>query len=345
MSCAGILVALLSIWCKFAFVDETNYPPIGELHSWKVPMCLTLSYLLSLPLLKLLSPLIPNPKSLLLETMVLYNATQVLLNGWTVYYILHALYNGHPIVGDVKATTCSLAVWVHYADKYLEFFDTYFMLLRGNFSQVTFLHVYHHTTIAWAWWSGMYLYPTGDAYFGALLNSWIHVMMYSYYALTLMGVKCPWKKYLTMAQLVQFASVVVYTGFCLGVNYRKGQLEGRHVLACGIQVGEMVSLFILFSSFYKRSYKGSKGSDKSGSTKPGDIKDECNAAIAESVNSNMYVDECHAAVKSLVAPVKGAVELGPGKAMEMTAKSTKKEIENAKRTGKGVSRPSWSFLG
>lgn len=99
------------------------------------PQTLILSYLLSLPLLKLLSPLIPNPKSLLLETMVLYNATQVLLNGWTVYYILHALYNGHPIVGDVKATTCSLAVWVHYADKYLEFFDTYFMLLRGNFSQ------------------------------------------------------------------------------------------------------------------------------------------------------------------------------------------------------------------
>ena len=67
--------------------------------------------------------------------MVLYNAGQVLLNGWTVYYILNALYNGHPIVGDVKATTCSLAVWVHYCDKYLEFFDTYFMLLRGNFSQ------------------------------------------------------------------------------------------------------------------------------------------------------------------------------------------------------------------
>jgi elongation of very long chain fatty acids protein 4 len=191
----------------------------------------------------------------------------------------------------------------------------------------------------------MKLYPEGDAYFGALLNSWIHVMMYGYYALTLMGVKCPWKRYLTQAQLLQFASVVVYTAFSLYFNYIQGQLEGRHVLACAIQVGEMVSLFILFSSFYRRSYKNKKLKAAKDEDKVEEMKDECNAAIAESVNANMYVDECHAAVKSLVAPVTGAANLGPGKTLEMTAKSTKKEIESARRTGKGVSRPSWSFLG
>lgn len=120
---------------------------------------------------------------------------------------------------------------------------------------------------------------------------------------------------------------------------------GRHVLACAIQVGEMVSLFILFSSFYRRSYKNKKLKAAKDEGKVEEMKDECNAAIAESVNANMYVDECHSAVKSLVAPVTGAANLGPGKTLEMTAKSTKKEIESARRTGKGVSRPSWSFLG
>lgn len=43
-------------------------------------------------------------------------------------------------------------VWLHYYNKYLEFFDTIFMVLRKKGDQLSFLHVYHHLTIAWAWW-------------------------------------------------------------------------------------------------------------------------------------------------------------------------------------------------
>ena len=78
---------------------------------------------------------------------------------------------------------CSFAVWLHYCNKYLEFFDTIFMVLRGRLDQVSFLHVYHHTTIVWAWYLGINLFIEGDSYFGALLNSIIHVFMYSYYAM------------------------------------------------------------------------------------------------------------------------------------------------------------------
>merc|ERR1711862_1083382 len=60
---------------------------------------------------------------------------------------------------------------------------------------------------------GLYCWPEGDAYFGALLNSLIHVKMYSYYTLSLLKISCPWKKYLTMAQLFQFTTVVIYSVF------------------------------------------------------------------------------------------------------------------------------------
>jgi len=55
------------------------------------------------------------------------------------------------------------------------------MLLK----QVSFLHLYHHYSIAWCWWIAIILFPGGDSYFGALLNSWIHVLLYSYYAFAL----------------------------------------------------------------------------------------------------------------------------------------------------------------
>jgi len=194
--------------------------------------------------------------------------------GWCTF-VYAVGWLGHPFIGDVltmdKGTT--YAIWVHYCNKYLEFLDTYFMVLRGKNEQVSFLHVYHHTTIAWAWWIALSLFPGGDVYFGALLNSWIHVMMYSYYALSLLKVPCPWKRYLTMAQLVQFLSVVLYTCICTYL-WPVQDRQPQHFIAAGVQVFEMMSLFFLFQHFYKKSYsKKRKSAD--------DDADQCQAAVAQ----------------------------------------------------------------
>lgn len=118
--------------------------------------------------------------------------------------------------------------------------------------QVSFLHVYHHTSIAWAWWVGLKLYPGGDIYFGAMLNSWIHVMMYSYYTLSLLKISCPWKKYLTQAQLLQFVSVLVYSAWSIiRIN---GDVNWTHYFAYSVQVFEMTSMFVLFMHFYRKAY-------------------------------------------------------------------------------------------
>jgi elongation of very long chain fatty acids protein 4 len=118
--------------------------------------------------------------------------------------------------------------------------------------QVSFLHVYHHTSISWAWWFALKLYPGGDVYFGALLNSWIHVMMYSYYTLSLLKIQCPWKKYLTQAQILQFLSVLAYSACSLYHMPEEG--NWTQYLAYGIQVFEMSSMFVLFLHFYLKAY-------------------------------------------------------------------------------------------
>ena len=326
---ASAMVAVFAIWGKLVFVDEETCPGIGSpMHNWILPLAMTASYLVALPLLRRFSETVlegqVDVKLLLRETMVVYNAGQVLVNFWMVYRILDAVaFRGHPLIGDRTNVTsgAAFAVWIHYCDKYLEFFDTFFMVLRGRMDQVrtfffafsrtiffcstlfwsmkvtfqfvettentnhkrrvprpygfyyissylfafphmqvSFLHVYHHVSIAWAWWVAMTIWPGGDAYFGALLNSFIHVLMYSYYTMSLLKYRCPWKKYLTQAQLIQFTSVLIYTGF---MGYVHRDMTPRHWFTMAVQVFEMSSLFVLFMLFYAKTYKKRKQSLKS----------------------------------------------------------------------------------
>jgi len=286
----SILLVVIAIWCKYTFVPEEYATPMlhEPVHSYKVPLTLTIAYLVSLPVLKyIIKASQVDLKPMLKESMVVYNVAQVILNVWMVYRFIYAVgWNGHQFIGDVltmdKGTT--YAVWVHYCNKYLEFLDTYFMILRGKNEQVSFLHVYHHTTIAWAWWIAILFFPAGDSYFGALLNSWIHVMMYSYYALSILKVPCPWKRYLTMAQLVQFLSVVLYT-LVSACYWPVQDRNAGHFFGAGVQLFEMLSLFFLFQHFYKKSYKSSSTKNKvkdvpSATSAADDADDQCQAAVA-----------------------------------------------------------------
>uniref|UniRef100_A0AAX7UPI1 Elongation of very long chain fatty acids protein n=1 Tax=Astatotilapia calliptera TaxID=8154 RepID=A0AAX7UPI1_ASTCA len=86
-----------------------------------------------------------------------------------------------------------------------------FFVLRKKNSQVTFLHVYHHSIMPFTWWFGVRFSAGGLGTFHALLNCVVHVIMYTYYGLTAMGPKYQkylwWKKYLTTIQLIQFVMV------------------------------------------------------------------------------------------------------------------------------------------
>ncbi len=86
--------------------------------------------------------------------------------------------------------------------------DTLFFILRKKQSQLTFLHVYHHSTMFIFWWVGAKFVPGGSALTGAMVNCFVHIVMYSYYGLAAFGPKISqylwWKKYLTILQLVSY---------------------------------------------------------------------------------------------------------------------------------------------
>lgn len=148
---ASILVGFLSLWSYYAYPSKDATPGLTTpMHSYTVTIALTAFYLISLPSLKWFTETYLAPKYdmklLLTESMIIYNVAQVFLNGWMVYAMIKAIVTtDHPFIGTRSISGiaiesgASYAVWVHYCDKYLEFFDTYFMILRGKMDQVSFL--------------------------------------------------------------------------------------------------------------------------------------------------------------------------------------------------------------
>ena len=89
-------------------------------------------------------------------------------------------------------------------------------ILGKKWRQLSFLHVYHHTTIFLFYWLNVNVLYDGDIYLTIALNGFIHTVMYTYYFICMhtkdpkTGKSLPiwWKSSLTMLQLVQFVTMM-----------------------------------------------------------------------------------------------------------------------------------------
>merc|ERR1712196_134808 len=189
--------------------------------------------------------------------MLTYNLYQLVLNAWCVVGFVNELaVHGMPVWGNAFEPSTgsyrlSLLIWIHYNNKYVELLDTVFMMLRKKNKQISFLHVYHHVLLIWSWFFVCKWCCGGDAYFGALCNSFVHVVMYGYYFMSALGVSCPWKRYITQMQMVQFVVCAAHAVFCL-VRGHVG--VGLPLL----QLWVMVNMLVLFGNFYRQSYRARK---------------------------------------------------------------------------------------
>ncbi|XP_026839819.1 elongation of very long chain fatty acids protein AAEL008004 isoform X3 [Drosophila erecta] len=145
------------------------------------------------------------------------------------------------------------ACWWYYFSKFTEFMDTIFFVLRKKSSQVTTLHVIHHGCMPMSVWFGVKFTPGGHSTFFGLLNTFVHIVMYTYYMFSAMGPQYQkylwWKKYLTTLQMVQFILIMVHAFQLLFIdcNYPKAFVWwiGMHA----------VMFFFLFNEFYKAAYR------------------------------------------------------------------------------------------
>lgn len=143
-------------------------------------------------------------------------------------------------------------VWLGFMSKLFELLDTVFFVLRKKDSQVTFLHVYHHWTIVVNCWIGCKYVPGGHSYLIGAANSFVHVIMYTYYALSALGPKAQkylwWKRHLTQLQLVQF--ILIITHVIIGLWMDCGYPKPISIY----QLVYTILMALLFVNFYVQAY-------------------------------------------------------------------------------------------
>jgi len=140
--------------------------------------------------------------------------------------------------------------WVFYAQKFWEFFDTWFFVLRMSFRQVTFLHIFHHCSINIVVGLILPFEFSGDMYLPILLNAIVHTLMYSHYLATILKVKAPWRPALTSMQLLQFCLIATQSAMALHAGDGCG---GPYFGKIGM-VLYMASMLVLFGNFFVRAY-------------------------------------------------------------------------------------------
>nr|XP_015210702.1 PREDICTED: elongation of very long chain fatty acids protein 1 isoform X1 [Lepisosteus oculatus]XP_015210703.1 PREDICTED: elongation of very long chain fatty acids protein 1 isoform X1 [Lepisosteus oculatus]XP_015210704.1 PREDICTED: elongation of very long chain fatty acids protein 1 isoform X1 [Lepisosteus oculatus]XP_015210705.1 PREDICTED: elongation of very long chain fatty acids protein 1 isoform X1 [Lepisosteus oculatus] len=195
--------------------------------------------------------------------MIIYNFSMVALSSYIVYEFLMSgwatTYTWRCDLCDYSDSPEALRMvrvaWLFFFSKFIELLDTVFFVLRKKHSQITFLHIFHHSVMPWTWWWGVTIAPAGGmGSFHAMVNSVVHVIMYFYYGLSAAGPRFQkylwWKKYMTAIQLVQFVMVSLHVS------------QYYFMETCDYQVPLFIHLiwmygtffFILFSNFWYQAY-------------------------------------------------------------------------------------------
>lgn len=155
---------------------------------------------------------------------------------------------------DQSDTTLANYLWIFHLTKYYECMDTFIMIFRKSFRQITFLHVYHHATMIVFTWMVLYNHPGGDFYLGPMLNSFVHVWMYIYYlCASFLDKKRKvkylwWSKYLTQLQIIQFFINLYHSIYTL-----KNNENDRLIFQIGLF--HQLSFILFFGNFYLNKYK------------------------------------------------------------------------------------------
>uniref|UniRef100_A0A7S2UR25 Elongation of fatty acids protein n=1 Tax=Attheya septentrionalis TaxID=420275 RepID=A0A7S2UR25_9STRA len=195
-----------------------------------------------------------------------YNVSQIFMCAYmTVEAFLIAYRAGYHALPcnnfDTENPPLAHLLYLFYLSKVWDFWDTIFIVIGKKWRQLSFLHVYHHTTIFLFYWLNSHVNYDGDIYLTILLNGFIHTVMYTYYFIC-MHTKVPetgkslpiwWKSSLTMMQLIQFVSMMSQATYLLvsGCEENTSRVTALYFVY-------ILSLFFLFAQFYISSYSKPK---------------------------------------------------------------------------------------
>lgn len=209
--------------------------------------------------------------------LVVYNLYVASLNLWIAAELCYCSYKLNynslcqlvTVTDDPYVMRIAAGVWWYFASKGIEFADTLFFILRKKDRQLTFLHKYHHSSMFLVWWTAVRFVPGGSAIIPIVVNSLVHVLMYTYYGLSALGPGMQrylwWKKHLTRVQLIQF-----FIGVCIGVRLISTGCQFTRWMQY-VFSGYAFTFIILFGNFYLNEYIKGRQSSRITSNKPKEL--------------------------------------------------------------------------
>lgn len=127
--------------------------------------------------------------------------------------------------------------------KFPELFDTVIILARGR--EPDFLHWYHHfTVLVYCWYAGSLLNPLG-IYF-ALINSFVHFVMYDYYKMQGYGVRISYAQRITQIQITQMVIGIILSGIMAKIS--------REDKSCGAKPNQYTDILLIGTATMYGSY-------------------------------------------------------------------------------------------
>ncbi|KXS18110.1 fatty acid elongase [Gonapodya prolifera JEL478] len=257
------------------FRYETGVTPLS---TWPIVIAGTIGYLASVfggqYLMK-------NREAMRLDKLFLvHNIILVVLSGGLLWLYLEELVpmlwtkGLYYAMCDASAYTQNMefVYYVNYIIKWVEFVDTWFLVAKKK--KLEFLHVYHHAltmVLCHAELEGRVVM----SWIVITLNLFVHVIMYTYYALTALKIHPWWKQYVTTLQITQF---VIDLGFCysntwthFAFNYFPhlpnygacSATDFAAIFGCGL-LSTYLYLFVEFFQKTYAKYKSGKKTSKAG---------------------------------------------------------------------------------
>jgi len=238
----------------------TDHWPLAQLET---ALSIVLAYLIFVAVGMLVMPLL-NPVSdrVLYPIKFVYNIVQVFLCAYMALEAgILAYRNGFDFLPYAKSAPFDAVnppvaklLWLFYLSKLLDFVDTVTIVLQKRWGQLSFLHVYHHSSVFLFYWLNLRRGYDGDIYLTILLNAGIHTVMYTYYFVSMHTKDIWWKKYLTLMQITQFC-IMMTQAACMMTN---GDSTFPPVMTKAY-FWYILSMLSLFVHFYVQSYtKNSK---------------------------------------------------------------------------------------
>mmetsp|Transcript_8206 Transcript_8206/g.9413 ORF Transcript_8206/g.9413 Transcript_8206/m.9413 type:complete len:278 (+) Transcript_8206:198-1031(+) len=186
--------------------------------------------------------------------MVAYNVGMALFSficflGMAYFLLTNEVFTEDCLAAKRNSLVFDNIVYAFYISKYVEFADTLFLIVKGK--QVSWLHWIHHMGAALD--VGI-LYFSGfeGSWIFVILNGFVHTIMYTYYACSLMKIRLKGKSLVTMLQIIQF-----FTGFYVVFEYNNIKCvadDPNQMLAWIYNYVYVGLILLLFLNFYNKSY-------------------------------------------------------------------------------------------